>query len=229
MKQYSKKLIRIVLTTLALVLVGTILISGIMVYSGRKHIISAGEAKNACIIVLGCSVNPDRSPSSMLKDRLDRTIEVYQNSGAKIIVSGDHLSDDYNEVAAMKDYLIAAGIPSEDIYEDHAGYSTYDSVYRARKVFDVEEVTIVTQEYHLYRAMYIAEAIGIKTEGVVAEGDNYRGQIFRDVREVFARDKDFLWCMFWPRGAEADIRVSLSYSGDTTNEKPSRITESDEE
>jgi len=228
MKQYSKKLIRIVLTTLALVLVGTILISGIMVYSGRKHIISAGEAKNACIIVLGCSVNPDRSPSSMLKDRLDRTIEVYQNSGAKIIVSGDHLSDDYNEVAAMKDYLIAAGIPSEDIYEDHAGYSTYDSVYRARKVFDVEEVTIVTQEYHLYRAMYIAEAIGIKTEGVVAEGDNYRGQIFRDVREVFARDKDFLWCMFWPRGAEADIRVSLSYSGDTTNEKPTRQTEAEE-
>lgn len=228
MKQYSKKLIRIVLAALALVLVGTILISGIMVYSGRKHIISAGEAKNACIIVLGCSVNPDRSPSSMLKDRLDRTIEVYQNSGAKIIVSGDHLSDDYNEVAAMKDYLIAAGIPSEDIYEDHAGYSTYDSVYRARKVFDVDEVTIVTQEYHLYRAMYIAEAIGIKTEGVVAEGDNYRGQIFRDVREVFARDKDFLWCMFWPRGAEADIRVSLSYSGDTTNEKPTRQTEAEE-
>ena len=214
---------------LLVLLGGTGLISYIMVHEGKKRIVSAEDAENECVLVLGCSVNPDRSPSSMLKDRLDRTVEVYQNSHAKIIVSGDHHTDDYNEVAAMKDYLVAAGIPSEDIYEDHAGYSTYDSIYRAKKVFDVERMTVVTQEYHLYRAMYIAEAIGIRTEGVASEGDNYKGQAFRDIREIFARDKDFLWCMFWPRGAEADIRVSLSYSGDTTNEKPSRITESDEE
>ena len=103
-----------------------------------------------CILVLGAGVNEDE-PSDMLRDRLDTAIELYNTGIApKILMSGDHGCEDYDEVNVMKNYAIAKGVPSEDIFMDHAGFSTYESLYRAKAVFGAERVVVVSQKYHLY-------------------------------------------------------------------------------
>ena len=145
-----------------------------------------------CILVLGASVRYDQ-PSHMLEDRLLTAIELYKNGAApKLLMSGDHGSEDYDEVGVMKSFAISHGVPSEDIFMDHAGFSTYESVYRAIEIFGAKKIIIVTQKYHLYRALYIAEQYEIEAVGVSADLRGYRGQIYRDLREVFARVKDFI-------------------------------------
>ena len=155
----------------------------------------------------------------MLQDRLDAAIELYKLSPQKILVSGDHAGPYYNEVRVMKQYLVDAGIPSEEIYMDHYGVSTYESVYRAYHVFDVRRMTIVTQKYHLYRALHLANAIGINADGCIARDDRYEGQFYRDVREVLARDKDFFLSIFWPNSDMPKQTISLKENGDLTNER----------
>jgi len=98
----------------------------------------------------------------------------------------------------MRDYALAAGVPAEDIFMDHAGFSTYESMYRARDVFQVRSVVIVTQEYHLYRALYVAEQLGLEAQGVASDPRQYTAQFYRDAREILARNKDFLYCVFKP-------------------------------
>ena len=108
-----------------------------------------------CIIVLGAGIWGDK-PSPMLEYRLQVGIDLYKNNVApKIIMTGDHGRIEYDEVNVMKDYAINQGVPSEDVFMDHAGFSTYESIYRAKELFKAESVVIVTQEYHLYRAIYI--------------------------------------------------------------------------
>ncbi|MBD3281678.1 hypothetical protein GF391_02935 [Candidatus Uhrbacteria bacterium] len=122
------------------------------------------------IIILGAYVRPDGALSWILKDRLDTGLKVYnQGLASKIIVTGDHGQKDYNEVQAMKDYLLSHEVPAEDIFMDHAGFDTYDSIYRARDVFQVRSAIIVTQNFHLPRAVYIAKRLGIETQGVQAK------------------------------------------------------------
>ena len=145
-----------------------------------------------CILVLGCLVKDDGVPSDMLADRLKRGIELYEQGAApKILMSGDHGRADYDEVNAMKRVAVDAGVPSSDVFLDHAGFSTYESVYRAKAVFGADKIIIVTQEYHLYRALFIAERLGVEAYGVNADLRAYRGQTSRDVREILARCKDF--------------------------------------
>ncbi len=165
-----------------------------------------------CIIIYGCLVLEDGTPCNVLKDRLDKGIELYKKGAApKIIMSGDHSSDDYNEVAAMKQYAINAGVPSEDIFMDHEGYSTYETAYRAKEVFGAKKVILVTQKYHLYRAVYIAESLGIEAYGVASDYEMHES------REVFARCKDFITSMFKPAPANLGIKCSLSGNGNMTN------------
>ena len=152
------------------------------------------------VLVLGAGLNKDGTPSPMLKDRLDLGIALYRQGYApKLLLSGDNGEEYYNEVKAMLDYAVAAGVPMEDIFCDYAGFSTYDSVYRARDIFCVEKVILVTQQYHLYRALYIADSLGLTAYGAAAEQEQYRGQTYREIREVLARDKDFFGCR---RGVE---------------------------
>ena len=130
-----------------------------------------------CILILGAGVHEDGKPSLMLKDRLERGIDLYKAGiSEKIIVSGDHGTVGYDEVNVMKNYLIDAGIPSENIFMDHAGFSTYESIYRARDIFCVKSMVIVTQKYHLYRALYIAKEFGLDAVGVPAAEIKYYGQ-----------------------------------------------------
>lgn len=152
-----------------------------------------------CIMVLGASVHSDGTPSQMLRDRLDKGIELYKKGVApKLLMTGDNGHIEYNEVEAMKQYAIEAGIPEKDIFLDHAGFSTYESMFRARDVFNVKSMVIVTQKYHEYRAIYIAKKLGLEVDGVYCKDVRYGGQLARDFREVLARDKDFVKCIFKP-------------------------------
>ena len=172
-----------------------------------------------CIVVLGCLVNSDGTPSDMLADRLTRGIELYKAGVApKIIMSGDHGRKEYNEVDTMKQFAIAHGVPSSDIFMDHAGFSTYESIYRAKEIFGVDKIIIVTQEYHLYRALYIAQGLGIEAYGADADYRTYRNQINRELREIVARFKDFIWTIFKPEPTYLGEPISISGDGDITND-----------
>ena len=152
-----------------------------------------------CILVLGCGLRSDGSPSSMLEDRLKRAVELYKAGVApKILMTGDHGTIEYDEVNTMKDYAVRHGIPEEVIFTDHAGFSTYESIYRADFIFKVKKAIIVTQEYHLPRALYISKKFGLDCVGVSSDYRKYYGQNYRELREVAARTKDFIICIFKP-------------------------------
>lgn len=156
------------------------------------------------ILVLGASVKKDRI-SPMLKDRLDKAIEVYNDTKAKLILSGDSIkSDEYDEVGKMKKYMLDNNIPMEDIILDEHGISTYDSIYRIKDMTKGKKIVIITQRYHLYRALYIASCLDINSYGIPAQGENYFGQEYREFREVLARNKDFVKCMIAPSSKYTD-------------------------
>ena len=134
-------------------------------------------------------------------------------------MSGDHGRDNYDEVNVMKKYAIDNGIPSSDIFMDHAGFKTYDSVYRARDIFKVKSMIIVTQEYHLYRALYISNALGVKAIGVDSTYTRLGGQTSRDMREILARIKAFIMCITKPKPTYLGEKIPITGDGDITNDK----------
>lgn len=163
---------------------------------GAEYICSLDEIPQAeAILILGAYVLPNGTVSGMLEDRLAVGDELYKMGKApKIIVSGDHGQSDYDEVNSMKSFLVHKGVPAQDIFMDHAGFSTYESMYRARDIFKVQRLIIVTQEYHLKRAVFDARGLGIEAGGVSADRHDY-GQVMDTykLREIIARNKDFLW------------------------------------
>ena len=153
----------------------------------------------------------------MLKDRLDTGIALYfMNAAPKLLLSGDNGQMEYNEVQAMKNYAVAAGVPEEDIFLDHAGFSTYDSVYRASYVFGVESMIVVTQEYHLYRALHGCDKMGIKALGASADQNVYRGQEMREGREILARVKDFFKWLIKPEATFLGEVIPINGNGIST-------------
>ena len=155
----------------------------------------------------------------MLSDRLDEAISLYKlGASDKLLMSGDHGSTDYDEVNVMKRYAIEAGVPSENIFMDHAGFSTYESLYRARDVFKAERIIIVTQKYHLYRAMYVAEKLGLEAYGVASDPRTYRGQQFRELREILARCKDWAYTVLMPEPTYLGEPIPIFGNGDATND-----------
>lgn len=233
MKVRKKKLRNTITILLCLAGVGVVmilLINSHVKAAGKDHILSVEQAAELedvdCIIVLGCQVRDDGSLSHMLRDRLICGMEVYKAGAApKLLMSGDHGRVDYNEVGAMKRYATQNGVPSEDVFMDHAGFSTYESVYRAKEIFEAEKVIIVTQKYHLYRALYIAKQFGVDAYGVSADLNTYVGQTMRDFREVLARCKDFAMCIFKPEPAYLGDASPVSGNGDVTNDKNSLLKE----
>lgn len=218
---------RIALGVLCLALLGGITVLGINGYvkkSTAEQIISPEDAAALtdvdCILVLGCYVHESGHPSDMLADRLRRGIELYQSGAApKLLMSGDHGQKDYNEVKAMKLEAMEEGIPSEDIFMDHAGFSTYESIFRARDVFAAGKIIIVTQEYHLYRALHIANALGVEAYGVAADYHTYAGQAYRELREILARNKDFATSILKPAPTYLGEVIPVSGDGNLTNDE----------
>jgi vancomycin permeability regulator SanA len=175
-----------------------------MVASVKGRIISereaaemfAGAEKPDCIIVLGAAVNGNK-PSIMLADRLNMGLELYRDGASDVLLfSGDNGQVEYNELNAMRTYAnehgSEYGLKKGDIYLDYAGFSTYESMYRMKEVFGAKSAIIVTQKYHLYRALYNAKKLGIDVYGVAAK-PRKSGQIVRDAREILARTKDFCY------------------------------------
>ena len=172
-----------------------------------------------CILILGAGIWGDK-PSPMLQDRLDEGVKLYKEGiASKIIMSGDHGREEYDEVNIMKEYAINKGVPSEDIFMDHAGFSTYESIYRAKEIFDADNIVIVTQEYHLYRALYIAEKLDTNAYGVNSDPRKYSGQTFRELREILARNKDFINCIIKPKPTYLGESIPVSGDGNITNDR----------
>lgn len=170
------------------------------------------------ILVLGAGVNGNK-PSPMLKDRLDIAITLYEMGVSnKIIMSGDHGRKEYDEVNVMKDYALSKGVPSSAIFMDHAGFSTYDSLYRAKNIFQVKSLVIVSQEYHLYRALYLAKSFDLEAYGIKGVIDNYRGSKYRELREVLARNKDFFLGILKPKSKYLGSLIPVNGNGDITND-----------
>lgn len=226
MRHKKRKIVRrIIFALLALcaaAAVSVMLIDNYVKTSAGGRIISPEEAsglKADCILVLGAGVMPDGRPTAMLEDRLLQSIELY-GSGAsgKILMSGDHGRKNYDEVNTMKRFARDAGIPSEDVFMDHAGFSTYESLYRARDIFKAKKIIIVTQEYHMYRALYIADRLGLEAYGVPSDPREYAGQDLRELREILARVKDFFNVLIMPEPTYLGDAIPIFGNGDLTND-----------
>ncbi len=196
MKWLGRLLKKILIAAIVVILIFILIIVGIDLYvkiSANKYIKTDNEIAHdmQAIVVLGARVTPQKTPCPMLKDRLDKSIELYRDEVAPIIlVSGDHRNDYYNEVGVMKDYLVKNGVKESDVIMDHAGYSTYDSMLRAVSEFNLTRFVVVTQNYHLKRAVYIGRS-NADVFGVPAEHYRYAVLPKYYFREVFARIKDF--------------------------------------
>jgi SanA protein len=166
----------------------------LIVWLGGRSPVTTDVAKvphAQAALILGAQVYRDGKPSIMLADRVTAGAELYKAGRVdKLLLSGDHSRKDYDEVGTMRRLLLAQGIPGRDIFTDHAGFDTWDSAQRARRVFDVQSAVVVTQKFHMARALYDARRAGLKVTGYAADRRNY-GTVMRrlEVREAGARIK----------------------------------------
>ena len=222
-RKKKRKILKILLVLSALAVAGVIAVNLAVVLGTSGSIVSAEklDVPDAdCILVLGAGVREDGTPSQMLTDRLLVGIALYEQAAApKLLMSGDHGSADYDEVNTMKRFAVGAGVAADDIFMDHAGFSTYESMIRARNVFGVRRVIIVTQEYHLYRALWLAKQLGLEAVGVPADLRTYLGQSARDAREIAARVKDFFAGYIQPAPTYPGEYIGITGSGSVTDDR----------
>ena len=219
----NKIIKRIMLIIGILAVVGIIIVLGINLFvknSVKDKIVDENSLdKNSdAILVLGAGLRNGK-PSPVLKDRLDMAYKLYEDGySKKIIVSGDHGKKYYDEVNVMKNYLLDKGVDSNNIFMDHAGFSTYDSVYRAKEIFLANKIIIVTQQFHLYRSLYIAKQLKLDAVGVSATLRDYSGSVKFEIREILARDKDFVKSIFKPEPKYLGDTISVFGDGNATND-----------
>lgn len=205
------------------------IVFSLMVYDVRKvggeYILKNGDNIPAGInniIVLGAGIKGDGTPSDILKDRLSTTIEVLEKSNCeKVLVSGDHGKSGYNEVGAMKKELMSANIDEKNIFMDHAGFSTYETMYRAKEIFKVDKAIIITNEYHLPRAIYLARKFGIEAYGIPSDVREYYNIESYEKRELLAQAKDFVYVNILrpePTFLGEEIPISTSDGRETEDE-----------
>ncbi len=214
-----------VLRTLAVLILLAVLLplatSYYVMASTENRILTPEEAAKLdadAILVLGARVWDDGQPSAILKDRLQKGVDLYEAGASdRLLMSGDHGQDDYDEVNAMKDYVVGQGVPSEVVFMDHAGFSTYESLYRARDIFQIKTIVIVSQQYHLYRALYIAEHLGLNAYGVSCDRRVYNPYLLFSVRETLARCKDFFYSIFQPLPTYLGDVIPITGDGSATN------------
>lgn len=176
---------------------------------GKTSLETPGDSTAPVAIVLGASVKPDGTPSDVLADRLRVAIALYEDGRVdKVLASGDHGTVGYDEVNAMKDFLLAHNVAAEDIFLDHAGFDTYDTMYRARHVFGISSAFVATQSFHLPRALYIGEQLGMTLYAAPADLQPYvKADVFA-VRERFANVKAFV---------DVVMRAKSSYGGESVD------------
>ena len=192
----------------------------IVMGGSEDYILSKEQVKDLgadCVLVLGAKVYEDGSLSPVLGDRVTTGVDLYfEGAGKKLLLSGDHGQVEYDEVNAMKATALERGVPADDIFLDHAGFSTYESIVRLKEVFGGKSVVIVTQSYHLYRAVYIARRLGIEAYGIASDVRPYLKQGYYELRELGARTKDVLYTLYWPEPKYLGDPIDLSRSGRAT-------------
>ncbi|MFZ5597650.1 MAG: SanA/YdcF family protein [Bacillota bacterium] len=188
---------------------------------GSKYIFESGTISGYQVaIVPGAYVTPDGHLCDMLRDRVDTAVDLYKEGKVKkILMTGDHGSISYDEVNSMRRYAESRGVPTSDIFMDHAGFSTYDSMYRARDVFVVDSAVIVTQKFHLPRAVYIARKLGIKAVGTEADRQEYAGDGIYVLREIPARLKAFAQVNLKSKPAFLGPEIPVSGDGRATHDQ----------
>ena len=199
-----KILFRAAMAFCAFVFMALIFINCLIYAVSAPYIAPKNDDAPDYILVLGAGLNDDGSPGRMLRDRLNTAVTLYEahqneENPPKIIVSGDRSigsGKSYDEVSAMRDYLLQKGIPVSSIIEDPLGFSTAESIDYLATLERDARIAIVTQEYHLYRAVFIAYMNGHSISGYVAPPCNDSLQFYRDMREIVARAKDFFLCVF---------------------------------
>ena len=216
----KRKLIIIIVFFITIATIFTIAVNIYIPIHTRNRIISIDSInlndRYDAILVLGCKAYINR-PSLMLSKRLDKAYEVYKQNPIKLLLTGDHGKEDYDEVNVMKDYLLTFNVSNQDIFLDHAGFSTYDSLYRAKNVFGAKKIIIVTQKYHMYRALYLAEKIGIDAVGVIADDIPQKGIMLKnEIREILSRDKSFVMGIIKPKSKYTGDYISLNQDGEIT-------------
>lgn len=196
--RWIRAVIRIGLSVLA----AGLLIDAAVVFSTAGRIRRVDELTDAdidTIIVFGAGYRADNSPSPMLADRVAAGVEVQQATGAVLLLSGDSQTAFHDETAVMQTYALSQGADPDKITTDGLGLSTYETLWRARNLYGADQVVVVTQRYHLYRAMYIARALGMTVTGVSATRQGYGlAMLYYESREMAARVKDFFQCLWLP-------------------------------
>lgn len=197
-----KKIFKYILIVLIVIILVPVIINFYVILSTKNRIVSGYSELLTdidYIVILGAGIRRGK-PSPMLEDRLKTGISLYNNDiSNKILITGDHMNDDYDEVTVMKNYLLEHGIPEEDIITDNYGISTYDSIYRVKNVYKSNKVVIVSQRYHLYRALFLSDNLDLESYGVEADLRYYYGQWYREIREILARNKDFIKGIIKPK------------------------------
>jgi SanA protein len=207
------KIIKIVVVLISILFIFVVSVN-IYINNNGNDICTLEDTHKQAALVLGARVYSDGSLSGIFQDRVDRAINLYRNNKVeKILVSGDHGQDNYDEVNAAKDYLLEENIKEVDIFLDHAGFDTYDSIYRAKEVFDANSLIIVTQDFHLKRALYIANKLDINSCGVRADLHRYYGENKRQLREMLAKVKAWLDITFNSNPTYLGNQIPLSGSG----------------
>lgn len=171
---------------------------GMLVYSRPKTFLPGEVPEVPVALVLGAGLNRDGTPGLVLRDRVRTAVELYFSGKVdKILMSGDNTSENYDEPGAMQEFALSLGVPETDIVLDFAGRRTYDSCYRAGAIFGLDQIIIVTQAFHLPRAVFLCNAFDIEANGVPADDANYRLRSYTYwwVREVLASVKAY-WDVF---------------------------------
>ncbi len=213
-----------VLLTAAAVLTIALVNAAVARYA-QPYMVEAGDLDKLpeadCVLVPGALVRGNEQLSDVLKDRMDTAIAIYDAGKAgRLLLSGDHGQKDYDEVNAMMDYAVDKGVPKEDIFLDHAGFSTYESMYRARDIFCVESVIIVTQRVNLPRAVYDARKLGLNACGICADTHVYGNEGKQKLREVLARVKDYFYVnVFVPEPKYLGEAIPIWGSSAATHDK----------
>lgn len=197
----------------ALALVVTVVNARVLAASEPRAVDSVAD----CALVLGAGVGPDHTPSPVLHDRLETALSLYRAGRVRrVLVSGDHGRASYDETNTMRRWLEARGVPHRDVFMDHAGFDTYSSMWRAKNVFGVMKVIVVTQRFHLSRSVYLARAMGMEAEGAVADRRSYRGMVWLEMREVASRTKAALDVVTQRRPRHTGPPISLDGDSDAT-------------
>ncbi len=227
MKKFFRFILKVFSAILRVVLAFALIclaMNGAICISSYNKVVSDADGldgvTNDCIVVLGCAVYSDGSLSAMLQERLDKAIELYFAGAApKILMTGDHSGEYYNEVGPMKEYAVSKGVPAKDIYVDHYGINTYDSIWRAANTFGLKKIIIVSQRYHLYRSVYCAEYLGMTAYGVASDTAVYAHQFNREVRELISRTKIFVFRFIQPEAKYSGDTINMEESGNNTNSR----------